>query len=93
MEDGRVEEAVCHEKGGAPYANIMAPELRAYAEDPVASGVGKATISNWSRRTVPALKKRFRGKGIAVADEYFCAHMLHIRGRIDAARKFERENG
>lgn len=81
--------------GGAPYANIMAPELRVYAENLDASKVGKAvlfTTSNWSRRTVLALKKLLREKGIAVADEYFYAHMLHINGRIDAARAFGREN-
>ncbi len=95
MEDGRVKEAVCHEKGGAPYANIMAPELRAFAENLDAAKVGKAvlfTTSNWSRRTVLALKKLFREKSIDVADEYFYAHMLHINGRIDAAREFGREN-
>lgn len=81
--------------GGAPYTNIMAPELRAYAENLDASKVGKIvlfTTSNWSRRTVLALKKLLRGKGIAVADEYFYAHMLHIKARIDAAREFGREN-
>lgn len=81
--------------GGAPYANIMAPELRVYAENLDASKVGKAvlfTTSNWSRRTVLALKKLLREKGIAVADKYFYAHMLHINGRIDAAREFGREN-
>ena len=77
--------------GGAPYANIMAPELRAYAESLDASKVGKVilfTTSNWSRRTVLALKKLLREKNIAVADECFYAHMLHIKGRTDAARAF-----
>lgn len=39
-----------------------------------------------------ALKKLLKGKGIAVADEYFHAHMLHIKGRIDAARAFGRKD-
>lgn len=81
--------------GGAPYANIMAPELRAFAENLDAARVGRVvlfTTSNWSRRTVLALKKLLRERGIAVADEYFFAHMLYIKGRIDAAREFGREN-
>ena len=52
--------------GGAPYANIMAPELRQYAEELAPDMVGKIvlfTTSNWSRRTVLALKKIFKGKG------------------------------
>ena len=79
--------------GGAPYANIMAPELKAYAESLDAAKVGKValfTTSNWSRRTVLALKKLLKGQGIAVADEYFYAHMLHIKGRTGAAREFGR---
>ena len=46
--------------GGAPYANIMAPELREYAESLKAEQVGRVilfTTSNWSRRTVLALRK------------------------------------
>ncbi|MBQ9198016.1 MAG: hypothetical protein IJ157_12375 [Clostridia bacterium] len=77
--------------GGAPYANIMAPELKAYAEKLEKSQVGRVrlfTTSNWSRRTVLALKKLLREKGIPVEDEYFYAHMLHIQGRTDAARAF-----
>ena len=82
--------------GGAPYANIMAPELRQYAEELVPDMVGKIvlfTTSNWSRRTVLALKKIFKGKGIAVAEDYFYAHMLNIDGKIEAAKHFGAENG
>lgn len=82
--------------GGAPYANIMAPELKAYAEKLDKSMVGKVilfTTSNWSRRTVLALKKLLRDKGIEVEDKYFYAHMLHIKGRVEAAKAFGRENG
>lgn len=80
--------------GGAPYANIMAPELKAYAEKLESSKVGKVvlfTTSNWSRRTVLALKKMLKAKNIQVSDEYFYAHMLHIKGRVDAAREFGRK--
>ena len=77
--------------GGAPYANIMAPELREYAESLKAEQVGRVilfTTSNWSRRTVLALRKLLTNNGIAVDNEYFYAHMLHINGRIEAAREF-----
>ena len=80
--------------GGAPYANIMAPELKAYAEKLEKSMAGRVilfTTSNWSRRTVLALKKMLRGKGIPVADDYFYAHMLHIKGRTEAARECGRQ--
>ena len=80
--------------GGAPYANIMAPELKAYAEKLESSKVGKVvlfTTSNWSRRTVLALKKMLKAKNIRVSDEYFYAHMLHIKGRVDAARELGRK--
>ena len=81
--------------GGAPYANIMAPELKAYAENLDNSMVGKVilfTTSNWSRRTVFALKKMLREKQINVEDKYFYAHMLHIKGRVEAAKAFGRDN-
>lgn len=77
--------------GGASYANIMAPELKEYAEKLDPSKVGKVilfTTSNWSRRTVLALKKMLRGRSITVDDDYFYAHMLHIKGRVDAAKEF-----
>ena len=80
--------------GGVPYANIMAPELKAYAEKLESSKVGKValfTTSKWSRRTVLALKKMLKAKNIRVSDEYFYAHMLHIKGRVDAAREFGRK--
>lgn len=77
--------------GGAPYANIMAPELKEYAQNLKKEQVGKVvlfTTSNWSRRTVYALRKILKENGIQTVDEYFYAHMLHISGRIDAAREF-----
>lgn len=80
--------------GGAPYANIMVPELKTYAEKLEKNQVGRVrlfTTSNWSRRTVLALKKLLREKGIQAEDEYFYAHMLHIQGRTEAARDFGRK--
>ncbi len=77
--------------GGAPYANIMAPELREYANsvDPVmVSKVVLFTTSNWSKRTVIALKKILKSKGISVSEEYFYAHMLKIDEKIEEARTF-----
>jgi len=72
-------------------ANIMAPELKQYAENLNKDMVQKVvlfTTSNWSRRTVLALRKILQNKGIPVEDDYFYAHMLHIKGRTEAAREF-----
>ena len=77
--------------GGAPYANIMALELKAYAECINSEMVSKAvlfTTSNWSQRTVAALKRILRAKGITVCDEYFYAHMLNIDGKLEEAKEF-----
>ena len=77
--------------GGAPYANIMAPELKAYAEGINPEMVSRAvlfTTSNWSKRTVTALKSILRAKGITVCDEYFYAHMLNIDGKLEEAKEF-----
>ena len=95
-----VEESTLPEKvdilflGGAPYANIMAPELKSYAEKLTPDLVGKVvlfTTSNWSRRTVMALKKLFKENGIPVEDAYLYAHMLNISGRTEAAKQFGRK--
>lgn len=37
-----------------------------------------------------ALKKMLKEKKIPVADNYFYAHMLHIKGRVEAAKEFGR---
>lgn len=77
--------------GGAPYANIMAPELREYANKLNPSMVSKVvlfTTSNWSRRTVLALKKILRDKSIMVCEDYFYAHMLKIDEKLEEARTF-----
>ncbi len=81
--------------GGAPYANIMAPELKKYAENLEQDKVGRVilfTTSNWSRRTIRGLRRILREKGIYVEDDYFYAHMLHINGRLEAAREFGRKH-
>ena len=77
--------------GGAPYANIMAPELRSFAESLSSDKIGRVvlfTTSNWSRRTVRALRKILTEKGIPVDREYFYAHMTRIKARTDAASEF-----
>ncbi len=77
--------------GGAPYANIMAPELREYANKLNSSMVSRVvlfTTSNWSRRTVLALKKILRDKNIMVCEDYFYAHMLKIDEKLEEARTF-----
>ena len=80
--------------GGAPYANIMAPELREYAARLSPDKIGRVvlfTTSNWSRRTVRALKKMLTEKGITVEKRYFYAHMTRIKARIDPAKSFVRK--
>ncbi len=79
--------------GGAPYANIMDPQLRAYAESLDPEMVGKValfTTSNWSRRTVLALKKLLAEKGIEVNEKYLYVHMLKVNDRLDLARSYGR---
>ena len=46
------------------------------------------TTSNRSGRTVPALKKILKDKGIIVTDDYFYAYMLNIGNRTAAAETF-----
>ena len=80
--------------GGAPYANVMAPELKTYAFNLDPDKIGKVvlfTTSNWSRRTVLYLRKIFKAKGIEVEREYFYAHMLNVKNRLEDAKKFGRK--
>lgn len=80
--------------GGAPYANIMAKPLKEYALNIKKEDVDKIvlfTTSNWSRRTVRALKKIFKEKEIFVYDKYFYAHMLRIKKRIPKAKEFGKQ--
>ena len=77
--------------GGAPYANIMAPELREYAEHLTPDKVGRVVLfstSNWSRRVVLALRKILKAKGIPVTSNHFWAHMTQIGPRKPSARVF-----
>ena len=67
---------------GAPYANIMAPELKEYAERLDKRKVGRVilfTTSNWPRRTALALKKLLKEKGIPVDADYFCPYAQYQR--------------
>ena len=80
--------------GGAPYANIMAPQLREYAARLSSDKIGRVvlfTTSNWSRRTVRALRKMLAEKGIPVEKCYFYAHMTRIKARIEPAKIFTRK--
>lgn len=77
--------------GGAPYANIMAPELRAYAKTLTPEMVGKAVLfstSNWSRRTVKALRKILEEKGIPVEKDYFYSQMFRVNSLLEKAKNF-----
>ncbi len=77
--------------GGRRIIKKMAPELKAYAEDIDPKMVSKVvlfTTSNWSKRTVLALKKMLKGKGISVSEDYFYAHMLNIDGKLEEAKEF-----
>ena len=79
--------------GGAPYANIMAPQLRSYAEALNKDCVRQVvlfTTANWSHRTILALKKLLRKKSIAVAEETFFAQAARIDSRISDAEAFGR---
>lgn len=80
--------------GGAPYANIMSSKLREYANNLLkenVSAVALFTTSNWSRRTVRALKKILKEKNIKVYDNYLYVHMLKIKSSKDKAYSFTEE--
>ena len=66
-------------------------KLREYAENLRADNVGAValfTTSNWSRRTVRALKKILKTKGIKVYDDFLYVHMLKVNSAEDKAIKF-----
>jgi flavodoxin len=88
--------------GGAPYANIMSSKLREYAinlKKENVKAVALFTTSNWSRRTVRALKKILKEKDIKVYDEFLYVHMLKIKSSKEKSfmfademlKKFEKE--
>lgn len=77
--------------GGAPYANIMSSKLREYAENLKKENVEKVvlfTTSNWSHRTVRALKKILKEKDIFVYDEYLYVHMLTVKNSFNKTKEF-----
>lgn len=77
--------------GGAPYANIMSSKLREYANNLKKDNVRAValfTTSNWSRRTVKALKKILREKNIKVYDDYLYVHMLKVKSSKEKAFLF-----
>ena len=80
--------------GGAPYANIMSNKLREYANNlkrENVKAVALFTTSNWSRRTVRALKKNLRKKNIKVFDDYLYVHMLRVKKSKAKASAFARK--
>ena len=77
--------------GGAPYANIMSSKLREYANNLKKENVKKValfTTSNWSRRTVRALKKILKEKDIEVFDKYLYVHMLTVKNSFNKTKEF-----
>ncbi len=80
--------------GGAPYANIMSSKLREYAnkiESQNVEAIALFTTSNWSRRTVRALKKIFKEKNIKVYDKYLYVHMLRVNKAKNKSYKFAKD--
>ncbi|MCR5490507.1 MAG: hypothetical protein K6F32_00050 [Bacilli bacterium] len=77
--------------GGAPYANVMDKELREYAKKLTPELVGEVilfTTSNWSKRTVKALRKILMGNLVNVREGYFFAQAFQIEKRKEAAKEF-----
>ena len=77
--------------GGAPYANIMSSKLREYANSlkkENVKAVALFTTSNWSRRTVRALKKILKEKDIDVYDDYLYVHMLKVKSSEEKTKEF-----
>ena len=69
----------------------MAPELKKYADSLTADKIGTVvlfTTSNWSKRTILALKKLLKSKGISVSDETFYAQAAKVDSRINDAEEF-----
>ena len=77
--------------GGAPYANVMAPELRNFTEGLEKDKIDRAILfstSMWSKRTLNALKKILQEKGISVEDDYFYAQTTRVKAKISDAKAF-----
>ena len=80
--------------GGAPYANIMSSELKAYANNLDAEKVGCVVIfstSSWSKRTINALRKIVEEKGIKVCEDYFYSSTGKVKDNIEAAKEFAKK--
>ena len=80
--------------GGAPYANVMSSKRREYAlnlNPYKVKAVALFTTSNWSKRTVRALKKILREKNIFVFDEYLYVHMLKVNSSRNKAFNFAKD--
>lgn len=80
--------------GGAPYANIMSDKLRKYALGLKKENVGAValfTTSNWSKRTVKALKKILTEKDIKVYDNFLYVHMLKVNSAKERSIKFAKD--
>lgn len=91
------DEAVLNDKydvlflGGAPYANIMAPELKKYANSLTSENVSTAvlfTTANWSKRTIRALRKILTKKGINVLQETLFVQASQVDSNIHKAEEF-----
>ena len=46
------------------------------------------TTSNWSKRTITALRKIFEEKGIDVEEDFFYAQAFKAESRIKEAKQF-----
>jgi flavorubredoxin len=80
--------------GGAPYANIMAPQLNEHAKKLGSENVEKAvlfTTSNWSKRTLAALKRILKSNKIEIADETFYAQASKVDSKLSDAEEFGRK--
>lgn len=80
--------------GGAPYWSIMDPALEAYAKnlDPALVGtVVLFTTSNWSHRTVIALRKILEDRGFTVEPGHFYVQMTQVEQQKPAAREYARK--
>ncbi|MCR5698535.1 MAG: flavodoxin domain-containing protein [Treponemataceae bacterium] len=77
--------------GGAPYANIMAPELRDYAKKIDTSKVGKVALfstSARSKRTLNGLNKILSSNNVPVCEEQFYAKAAEVKDKIEDAKSF-----
>lgn len=77
--------------GGAPYASVMAPELKAYVNALTPDKVKKVILfgtSMFSLRTINALRKACEEKGISVEKEHFHATAKDFRNQLGNAAAF-----